>query len=195
MKNFFASALAAMFLGGAAQASTVGFDLTISGNTANPTISVTNTSTTAEIVGMDMFIGDTDLNFDFVVVAQASDPVGATGFDTVNGAGQNDIMTFAFSNFDAGETFRYSVDIDFDTTTNIPNYRFVLDPGGYFDVTFSTGETLRLTFDDDFAVNQTSYSFSVTSAVVPLPASLPFLLAGLGGLALLRRRKAAVPTV
>ncbi|EPX75960.1 hypothetical protein [Salipiger mucosus] len=55
--------------------------------------------------------------------------------------------------------------------------------------TFSDGQSLGLTLPD--AATSASYNYSATTTAAPRPAGAALLLGALGGLALLRRHRAA----
>jgi hypothetical protein len=57
--------------------------------------------------------------------------------------------------------------------------------------TFSFGFAESAGFPNAFDLFSASLTINGTPAIIPLPAGLPLLLAGLGGLAFLRKRKAA----
>ena len=196
---------ASVLLATPAMASTVGFDLTINDPVFNsasglqnvPDFQLTNTTDPSlgiQITSFDMTIGDTSFNYDFVrienVVTDSGDALVSNllTVGTVNNGVGDDILSYTFSGFDAGDVFQFEVDVDPDTGGPWADFRNALFPNGSVSVTFSNGAVLSQDFTN---ANSSDTSFQFDSvAVVPLPATLPLLLpAGLFGGAVLRRAR------
>ncbi|SNR26360.1 VPLPA-CTERM protein sorting domain-containing protein [Puniceibacterium sediminis] len=188
MKRFVTLSITALFMGSAASAGSVGFDLGISADGNVPVFSLTNTSDSAMITGLNMFIGDLSRNFDSTIAQGGTAAVVGAGapFDTGDGGLRVDNLIWTFSGFDSLETFSFKADFDPDNANVVMDYRSVLFPNGSFSVSYSTGKTLVQNFDTAFGIGAQSYS---VVAAVPLPASLPLILLGVGALSALRRRK------
>lgn len=191
----------------ASQAATLGFELTISnlldgnGSTTNvPLMTLENTSSSALLTRFTMTIGDTGFNYDAIYFFNPS-PGGtmtliAGDMDSADAGGNAarvDTGIIDFTSFDPGETADWRVDIDVDTSDTLEDYRTVLfnngaaTPNAAFSATFDTGAVLTVVATD-LPATQTSYTFAAVQPI-PVPAALPMLMAGVGGLAFLRRRK------
>jgi hypothetical protein len=198
---------------GGASASTVGFEL--SGHTKARNFakfSLTNTSSSAEISTVKFTVGKKSYNFDIVRTSGT-----VMNGDTVNNRKRVNTAAINYSNFAAGssEIFRLDVDRDRKKQQNKADYARVLFNNGkaknaVVTVTFSNGETLTTTLGDTdkrspFSKNKykgstgfmslASTSRSVTTpppngpSAVPLPAAMPLLLGGLFGLGMVARRR------
>lgn len=78
----------------------------------------------------------------------------------------------------------YGLDID----DSFPE-SYDIDPDDYVLLSTSNFERLRFTFQDEEGEVIATRDLTMAAAVVPLPGSVLFLLVGMGGLAVLRRRK------
>lgn len=209
LKHSLASACLALVAGGAvtpASAMTVSYLLTINDPIFNPVnnnfnvpdFQLTNTSDPGvSITDFQLSIGDTTFNYDFVRnESVVSDPNNDLVFTLntvgrVNDGSGDDILSYSFLGFDAGDSFRFEVDIDADGAGVIEDVRDVVFPAGSAFVTFSNGNTRGNTFDAADP-NGTSFQFTqnlpTTLAPVPVPATLPLLLGALvvGGFAMRR---------
>lgn len=127
--------------------------------------------------------------FGFGFIIQDSGPLSSPAFDTEEVGIEI-----------AGSSFLISdVTGDSDSSNGDPVPRFSLGPvfvGFISDTAFSSINLVHGDFIAAGGVNGFSEAFSIDTAylspavaVVPLPAGLPLLLAGLGGLALLRRKR------
>jgi hypothetical protein len=169
-----------------------------------PNFSIENTSTAGEsITDLSITIGDTSYHFDAVSPADPSEALtGATLLspnripnDWWNPSGSSDVLAWSFSDFDAGETLTFSVDLDLDGLAmgSFADARWVLfnndfpfaDPNALLSVTFSDGSVADLTLPDGPFAG--SYAFSsgpgtggsgAGGAAVPEPSV--FLLMGVG---------------
>ena len=197
---------------GAALAASVGFELDGHVKKTNfAKFSLTNTSTDAGITTVTLTIGKKKYNFDRV---KHFDMFGATTVkgDVKNGGKRFDEVAMAFDSFDAGATTMFRLDLDRDAKKkrNKANYRKVLFNNGkaqnaMITVSFSNGEVLSTFLDDDGGdaglstrlagggkfTNIATASLELPSEIsaVPLPAALPMLLLGLGGLGFIARRR------
>ena len=192
----------------ASQAATLGFNLTISNllDTNNsmtnvPLMTLVNTSDTALLQQFTLTIGNTAYNYDALYVFEPTPDGTMTltqgDMDPANAGGNSqrvDVGVIDFTSFDPGETAKWRVDVDIDNSDTIVDYRTVLfnngnGPNSEFSALFSDGTVLSIVADDQTASN-TSFTFSASQTTpVPVPAALPLLLAGLGGFAILRRRR------
>lgn len=152
----FSNLLAASLLVGAisvggASASSVGFELAGHTKARNfAKFSLTNTSTSAEISQVSITIGKRNYNFDIV---RTNGKV--VRGDTVNNKRRVDHAVMSYSNFAAGSSqiFRLDVDRDRKKKRNKADYARVLFNNGkaknaVVTVTFSNGETLTTMLDD-----------------------------------------------
>lgn len=183
---------------GTANATTVGFDLVISGSNNVPTFTITNQSDAG--ITLDTFnitIGLLSRNFDYIrnVAAPAGGTANVTNGDATNGGTRFDFLEIDYTDFDMGETVSFIADIDQDTGNTTRNYENTLfnngtAPNSVATATFSNNFVLQLTLDDR-STTPTSHLFSAREDItpVPLPAGLPLLLTGLGAFAFARRRK------
>lgn len=198
MKRTALAILVSLVATGAAHSATTGFTLNISGDTNVPTLQLTNDSTSALLTGFNLSIGNTAFNFDaaYFVVPGTVDRWTLVSPDANDGGvTRTDLLQFTFAGFDPGEVFQFRADVDRDSSNTTENYRTVLfnngsAPNAVATAFFSDGKTLMATFPDASAT-QTSFTISASQGVgvVPLPAGLPLLLAGLGTLALIRARR------
>jgi len=179
---------------------TLGFDLSLAGNTNVPVFTLVNTSDPGnQLVQFTFTIGDVTRHFDFV--SPLSNPAGGTATlnspDTGNNGVRSDLISINFTGFDAGESVTFESDIDVDPASNVvQDFRNVFFNNGsalnsVATALFSTGDSVSLTLPD----NQQVFRFSASNTVstVPLPMALPLFAAGLAGLgiAACRRRKDA----
>lgn len=104
-RTLLAAVVALIGFATASHAATVGFDLTIGGDLNVPTVTVTNTSTSAEIVGLDMFIGNTLYNFDYVQAVGSQPLTWTDNVGTENNVRREDLVEFSFSSFGLTDTF------------------------------------------------------------------------------------------
>ncbi|MEM8981107.1 MAG: hypothetical protein AAGD04_16645 [Pseudomonadota bacterium] len=194
-----AVALSATFATPAA-ASTLGFKLSIndpvfnstSGNFNVPDFQLENTSDSGQqITNFSLSIGDTSYNFDFVRIQTVFNDPGADlnyTLETVgltnNGIG-DDELRYSFTGFDAGDIFRFEVDVDPDSGAPSQDFRDILFPTAELRVTYDTGHILSQTLTTPNP-NATNYQLGQTLAV-PLPGGLA-LLGGAGGLSLVLSR-------
>lgn len=198
IKTLSAATALALFAG-AASATTVGFQLTIAGNTNVPTFIIENQSDAG--ITLDSFsitIGLLARNFDYI--RNVSAPLGGTATvtngDGVNGGTRFDFLSIDYSGFDTSETVGFVADIDQDNSNVTRSYENTLfsngaGPNSVASATFSNGAMLALTLDDRGSA-PTSHVFSISGTAapaIPLPAGLPLVLTGLGAFAIARRRK------
>jgi len=170
---------------------------------------VTNTSTAGEtLTALRITIGETSFNFDAVGAADPSEAtVGASllspdrlGNNIWTPGGTSDLLSWSFSDFQAGESFDFSVDLDIDgaflgswvdTRLVLFNNDFPFsDPNALLSATFSDGSVAAFTLPDGFL--SASYSFSIgpgtggssASGGASVPEPEVFLLMGIGLLGL-----------
>lgn len=184
-------------------AATPALDFIIDGDTFTSPFSFTNTSdggeqllsfsidlsaTTAVFDPVTGGVPNTTLGVPFTPVGGSDVTTGLTSSSVVDGGTTLDIT---FSDFDAGESFTF--DLDVDQLAGSPTV-FGND---------LIGATAIASFDDGQSVigifaalagNPDASGFMATGIIptppaVPLPAAMPLLLAGLGGMALVSRRR------
>ncbi|WP_136634875.1 VPLPA-CTERM sorting domain-containing protein [Pseudooceanicola onchidii] len=205
MKHILATTALSLLTATAATAGTLGYGLTISGSSsvgANfnvPKLSLSNTGDTGEITAFSITVGDTDYNFDYfsgALTPPAGGTVSITLGDQTNGGVRYDEVALAFTDFGPGEMSSFFLDIDSDSANTVESFREVLFDNGpalnsVVSVSFSTGDILSMVLPDS-QTQLTTYSFGqskIVDAAVPLPASIPLLLAGLGALGVVRSRR------
>lgn len=185
-----------------AAASAASFQLDIGGNRNVPTFLITNTSASDQIVSFNFTIGDPGFAFDFYEAVVAPD-VATFAFDDLSfgrGGGSNDegntnpSLDITFTGFDAGERFQFGADVDtIPVRVGIQNFEEVFFGNGTADnamvsVAFVSGAVIGLTLPESPVAEEGTFTFvGATTADVPLPASLPMLLAGLCGFGLAAR--------
>lgn len=171
------------------------FDLTFSGDPNIPNVTLTNTSTTAQLLTFSISIGLLTRNFDSIGISTS--PAGGTSTvttgDLLNDGPRTDSLALSFTDFDPGESMSFATDIDSDSGNTIEDYRNTLfnngtGPNSELTATFSDGASVSFTIPDQTS-GLSSYTISVSAAPIPLPAGLPLLVAGLGAFAVLRKRK------
>ncbi|MBM7068746.1 hypothetical protein [Actibacterium sp. 188UL27-1] len=172
------------------------------GNANVPDFQLENISDLGSGIGITDFsltIGNTGFNYDFVRIQSVfTDPMGdlkatLNTVGTVNDGVGDDLLDYDFTGFDAGDAFRFEVDVDPDSGSPTQDFRQVLFPTALLSVTFSNGSTLSQNLAPA-NTGVTGYRFAQTETIpapVPLPGSLAlYLSAGLvGGGLMLRRRK------
>jgi len=180
---------------GLASAAPVGFDLAISGNAAlsvQESYSLKNTSTSALLNSITINLEGTGFGYDCVTALSGpSGTVSGTGDNDCGGTGNpdNTSFTISYSGFDPLETAMWTADLDPNSAPN--DWRVVL-ANASVSVLFSDGQVLKgdfLPLASDLITDSTQFSFSMSSAAVPLPAALPLLAGAIGGLSLLGWRK------
>ena len=207
-RSLVASLAALLLCAGQAEATTQWtLDLAPGGgwNWDNPSFTLTNTSTAGEtLTALSISIGDTSFNFDAVA---APDPIEAiVGASLLSPdrfqnniwtpGGTSNLLSWSFSDFQAGESFGFTVDLDIDGAFlgSWVDARFILfnndfpfsDPNAVVSATFSDGSVAAFTLPDGFPAG--SYSFSsgpgTGGASAGGGASVPeptvFLLMGIG---------------
>lgn len=187
MKRILAAAIAAGAIAGmsqAANATAIGYSLTISGNVNVPTYTLTNTSITALITSFSFTVGHSGRNFDYVqaIVAPAGGTANLIVGDTSNGGTRTTSFQIDYTGFDPSEFASNNTDVD---TGNVAlDYRNTFfnngsEPNSVISVDFSTGQTLSQTVADQ-QTGQSSYTFTQRASVVPVPAALPLMAGAIG---------------
>lgn len=212
LKNFSAT-LAAITLSASAAYAVPSLSFIIDGDTFTDPFSFSNTSDAGESLlafGIDLsgasgVSGVTnDLCFDTVVGGPCRFTGGATAFSATGGTGTStglqsstvvdggSTLDLTFNDFNPGETFSFVIDVDdADASNSTVLGSDMIGATAYAD--FSDGQRVLGTFIA-VAGNSDASAFSATGTIetpsaIPLPAGLPLLLSGIGGLAWLRRRK------
>ena len=189
--------VAGLFCSSSAYAATTGVKATFSGSTNVPTLLLENTGDLGDITSFSILVG---LAGTHGIDGWANPVLGAGIVPTYNPndfnlgqGGQYDIVSITFTGFTPGKAFAVDFDVDLNASNTNEDYRTDVLPGGLLTVGFSGGLTTEFGFDlTPTSTTQSSYEYanSIASAV-PLPAGLPLMLAALGGMALLARRKRA----
>ncbi|WP_425099560.1 PEP-CTERM sorting domain-containing protein [Tropicibacter sp. S64] len=191
----------------AAEAATVGFGLTVSTSGSGgdrPQFTLTNISDSALIQTFTFAINAPGYWFDYIYSQTVPvTPVGqtlTTGQTNGNENSGTTSVAFGFTAFDPSDVFQFRADLDpigvADAATNFRSVFFNNGgpsvPNATASVLFSDGRTLALELSGTGGQSAYIYTAAIVDAPVPLPATLPLALVGLGGLGLMaRRRKAA----
>lgn len=140
-----------------------------------PLFTLANTSTEALITSFSITIGDLNYNFDAVTFNTTATGPQVTSFtpDKAQGGARSDILSLAFSNFKASQSFSFRGDIDRDSDNglSLTNFRTVMTGAtpSVVTVKFSDGSTLTNTLastTDGSALN----SVYRCAALVSVPA-------------------------
>lgn len=203
---------------GAADALTVtaAFELTLSGNTNVPTMTLVNTGDAGfRITGFGLSAGPTNRGWDYVqsLVAPAGGTATLLAPDDANNGARAYAIEIGFTDFDATEQASWIADLDTDTGNLTLDYRTTLfnngsAPNAALSVAFESlvpglsVAPFAISFDlPDGTAGQSAYVFSGLrsfelpdptgpggSAAVPVPAAAPLLIAAMAGLAAVARR-------
>lgn len=124
-----------------ASAATTGFELSITGDLNIPTFQITNSGDTGTISGIILTLGDTTFNFDTGTVTSDGGTTPTLVTPDTNGFGgtRSDTVEFSFADFDPGEVFKFTSDIDPDTNNVSVDFREDGLPNGTFEVLFAGG--------------------------------------------------------
>lgn len=198
------------------------FDLGLAGpDWDDPQITVTNTSTAGEtITDLSISIGNGAYNFDFVHPADPSEAATGATLVSPNRAdddwwvigGESNSVVWAFTDFQAGESLVFNVDIDWDLAVffgSIEDARAVLFNNDFFifsvanavaTATFSDGSVASITLPDGAWAGAYAFSSGAGSggsggaSSVPEPSVYALVGIGLLGLAWLGEpRRPAAP--
>jgi hypothetical protein len=212
MKIFAATALILGACAATPAFAAAGLSFIIDGDTFDQPFSITNTSTTGEsVLGFGFNLGNSGFVFDTVdggvpgngTAGVAFQPNGTTGTDTglVGPVVVPDGATFfqiAFTNFGAGKTFSWDIDIDPASPSASPTVFGNSLIGTTAFVDFSNGQR-AIGVLAAVAGNPDAAAFSVTSfvptPVVPEPTTWAMMLVGfgmIGATARYRRRSSMV---
>lgn len=196
-------ALAIMGMAGAANASIISFDLSISGDPQMATrenYSLTNTSS-ALITAISLTIGSAGHTYD--CVADPVAPLGGT-FLVVSpdtncsdplGSGQSSSFQITFTSFDPGDSAMWTADIDPNSGPN--DWREVL-ANSLVSVTFDDGGMVRDLagrFGAGPITSTETFNFLLPQSMssVPEPSAFMAFVIGLAGLGVLSRRRKKQP--
>ncbi len=197
-----------------AYALTVGFELRIAafpetaippaGGDA-PSFRLTNLSDAGiQLTGFSYTIGDTSRRFDriFAISQPAGGTATLTTGDTVDNLVGTDLFAFSFTGFDPLEQSTWRAELDRDGVSSTENFRTVFfDNGGaavpnsIATAFFTDGRSIEIGIEG--TRGQVAYTYRAfeieepPTGVVPVPASLPMLLAGAAVFALIRRKQIA----
>ncbi len=192
------------------QAATISATLTLS-DVDGPQFSdllLINNSTSAQITNFTLTIGNTDYGFDrfLAPLAECGTTIATCTLNSPDNI-QNNIgepaIDIDFTGFDPTESLNIiDIEVDFasgsandyDPANKLDVILFnngASTPNGTFSVSFSTGETLSLLLPD--GADAPSYTFTVSSAVVPVPAAAWLFASGLVWLTGVARRKKPLP--
>ncbi|MBU2991609.1 VPLPA-CTERM sorting domain-containing protein [Octadecabacter sp. 1_MG-2023] len=199
--KYLAGAAAAMILSTSAAQAVPMLSFVIDGNTYSDPFAITNTSDAGEsIVAFGINLSGAtagDYCFDTVNYSPCNDSL-AVPFTPISGATVSSSSTYdgskmldiIFSSFSSGSTFLFDIDVDNDAGSATVYGNELIGATAYAD--FSDGQRLLGVFAA-VSGNADASAFTSTGLIptpaVPLPAGFPLILAGLGALGFMKRRK------